>query len=32
VITYRDGKPIGEQINMPKDVLVKRLDEKHHVY
>jgi len=32
VITYRDGKPIGEQINMPKDVLVKRLDQKHHVY
>lgn len=31
-ITYRDGKPIGEQINMPKDVLEKRLDEKHHVY
>ncbi|MGN6803120.1 MAG: beta-N-acetylhexosaminidase [Ginsengibacter sp.] len=32
VITYRDGKPIGEQINMPKDVLQKRLDQKHHVY
>jgi hexosaminidase len=32
VITYRDGKPIGEQINMPKDVLEKRLDQKHHVY
>lgn len=31
-ITYRDGKPIGEQINIPKDVLEKRLDEKHHVY
>ena len=31
-ITYRDGKPIGEQINVPKDVLEKRLDEKHHVY
>ncbi len=32
VITYRNGKPIGEQINMPKEVLVKRLDQKHHVY
>jgi len=31
-IAYRDGKPIGEQINMPKDALQKRLDEKHHVY
>jgi hexosaminidase len=31
-IAYRDGKPIGEQINVPKDVLQKRLDEKHHVY
>jgi hexosaminidase len=32
VIAYRDGKPIGEQINMSKDVLTQRLDEKHHVY
>jgi len=32
VITYRNGKPIGEQINVPKDVLEKRLDQKHHVY
>ncbi len=32
VITYRNGKPIGEQINMPKDELEKRLDQKHHVY
>jgi len=31
-ITYRNGKAIGEQINVPKDVLEKRLDEKHHVY
>ena len=31
-ISYRYGKPIGEQINVPKDVLEKRLDEKHHVY
>jgi len=31
-ITYRDGKPIGEQINITKDILEKRLDEKHHVY
>jgi hexosaminidase len=32
VIAYRDGKPIGEQINISKDVLSQRLDEKHHVY
>ena len=32
VIAYRDGKPIGEQINITKDVLSQRLDEKHHVY
>jgi len=32
VITYRNGKPIGEQINITKDVLSQRLDEKHHVY
>ena len=32
VITFRDGKPIGKQINMPKDVLTQRLDEGHHEY
>ncbi len=32
VIAYRDGKPIGKQINMPKDVLNERLDEGHHEY
>ncbi len=32
VITYHDGKPIGEQINIAKNVLAQRLDEKHHVY
>ncbi|MEP7254047.1 MAG: family 20 glycosylhydrolase, partial [Ginsengibacter sp.] len=31
-ITYRDGNPIGEQINIAKDILAQRLDEKHHVY
>ena len=31
-IAYRNGKPIGEQINITKDVLSQRLDEKHHVY
>jgi hexosaminidase len=32
VITYRDGKPIGEQIDLPKDDLEKRAAEKHHEY
>ncbi len=32
VITYRDGKPIGKQINMSKDILDERLDEGHHEY
>ena len=32
VITYRDGKPIGAQVNISKDELAKRLDEKRHVY
>ena len=32
VITYRDGKPIGEQINLLKDDLEKRAAEKHHEY
>ncbi len=32
VIAYRDGKPIGKQINMSKDILDERLDEGHHEY
>jgi len=32
VITYRDGKPIGQQVNVRKDDLAKRADQGHHVY
>jgi hexosaminidase len=32
VITYRNGRPIGQQVNVRKDDLNKRADEKHHVY
>ena len=32
VITYRDGKPIGQQVDVKKDDLVKRADQGHHVY
>jgi hexosaminidase len=32
VITYRDGKPIGERISLNKDDLEKRSQEKHHEY
>ena len=32
VITYREGKPIGERISLPKDDLEKRSQEKHHEY
>lgn len=32
VITYRNGHPIGQQVNVKKDDLNKRADEKHHVY
>ena len=32
VITYRDGHPIGQQINIKKDDLMKRLDQGRHVY
>ena len=32
VITYRDGKPIGEQVNVKKDDLIKRAEQGHHVY
>jgi hexosaminidase len=32
VITYRDGKPIGQQVDVKKDDLIKRAAEGHHVY
>jgi hexosaminidase len=32
VITYRDGRPIGQQVNIRKDELTRRLDEGRHVY
>jgi hexosaminidase len=32
VITYRNGRPVGQQINIKKDELAKRLDQGHHVY
>ena len=32
VVTYRDGKPVGQQINVRKDDLVKRASQGHHVY
>lgn len=32
VITYRDGKPIGQQVNVKKEDLIKRASEGHHVY
>ena len=32
VITYRNGHPIGQQVNISKDELTKRLDEKRHEY
>jgi hexosaminidase len=32
VITYRDGHPIGQQVNVKKDDLAKRVDQAHHVY
>jgi hexosaminidase len=32
VITYRDGKPIGKQINIKKEELASRLNEKRHEY
>jgi hexosaminidase len=32
VITFRDGKPVGQQINISKDELTKRLDERRHEY
>ena len=32
VITYRNGKPIGKQVNIKKDELATRVNEKHHEY
>jgi len=32
VVTYRNGHPIGQQINVKKDELMKRLDQGRHVY
>ena len=32
VITYRNGQPIGQQIDIKKDDLMKRLDQGRHVY
>lgn len=32
VITYRDGHPVGVQVDVRKDDLVKRAAEGHHVY
>jgi hexosaminidase len=32
VITYRDGHPIGVQIGVKKDELIRRAAEGHHVY
>src|ERR1700722_15348863 len=32
VITYRDGHPVGQQVNVKKDDLAKRVDQGHHVY
>jgi hexosaminidase len=32
VITYRDGHPVGQQVNVKKEDLAKRVDQGHHVY
>jgi hexosaminidase len=32
IITYRDGHPIGAQVNVRKEDLAKRLDQGRHVY
>ena len=32
VITYRDGHPVGQQVNVKKEDLAKRVDQAHHVY
>ena len=32
VISYRDGKPVGQQINIKKEELAKRVDQARHEY
>ena len=32
VITYRNGHPIGQQVNIKKDELAKRVDQGRHIY
>jgi hypothetical protein len=32
VITYRDGKPIGKQVNIKKEELANRINERRHEY
>ena len=32
VITYRDGHPIGQQVNIKKDELSRRIDQGRHIY
>jgi hexosaminidase len=32
VITYRDGMPIGQQVNVKKEDLAKRVDQARHIY
>jgi hexosaminidase len=32
VITYRDGHPIGQQVNIKEEELAKRVDQGRHVY
>ena len=32
VVTYKDGHPLGVQVNVRKDDMLRRADAKHHVY
>jgi hexosaminidase len=32
VITYRDGRPVGQQVNIRKDELSRRIDQGRHIY
>ncbi|HEY4289083.1 MAG TPA: family 20 glycosylhydrolase [Puia sp.] len=32
VITYRNGRPVGQQINIKKDELSRRIDQGRHIY
>lgn len=32
IVSYKNGKPVGKQVNITKEVLIKRLDQKKHVY